>query len=629
VRHLEIPSPSTQALPMSWHNVLRVVLALVLLGVAVGAFLLLMPHADQAVEQHAAKSDSTSSSNAPAHRTLTKSTYEPFVQDAIREELELNDPRKDGWDSEWISEQMLSQLKTFGEAVLRGKEEASKEIRCSALRPDKARVVFDDGKLAISRWNESLPLDQNLATASKQLMVPWAGATESPYVSFKVIRIQFDASNAESMIRVQVAGKTRDGFVQQNSLWRCRFERLTTETLALRQVELADFEEVVRRNDRPWLNDCTQSVCQNVTHFREQFGHGIDYWRDSLDWRLGLDVAGPHGLAVGDVNSDGLDDLFVCEPGGLPNRLLVQHADGTVRDESKAFGVDLLEPATSALFLDLDNDDDQDLVLTSGRFVIVCENNGQQLKIGSVTKLTGIARSICAADYDNDKLLDVYVCSYINRDVALDDVGLGMPMPYHDANNGPGNYLLRNVGSFQLEDVTKMVGLDTNNSRFSYAASWEDFDLDGDLDLYVANDFGRNNLYQNTDGVFQDVAASAGVEDVATGMSVSWGDCDRDGLPDLYVGNMFSTAGNRIMYQRQFQTGTAPSTRKTFQRLARGNSLFRNQGDGTFQDVSETQRVTLGRWAWGSMFADLNNDGFDDILVANGMITSKDDSSDL
>ncbi len=91
------------------------------------------------------------------------------------------------------------------------------------------------------------------------------------------------------------------------------------------------------------------------------------------------------------------------------------------------------------------------------------------------------------------------------------------------------------------------------------AASWEDYDQDGDLDLYVANDFGRNNLYRNDDGQFVDVAAEAGVEDISAGMSVSWGDYNNDGQADLYVGNMFSSAGNRVTYQRQFSSDRAVS----------------------------------------------------------------------
>ena len=77
--------------------------------------------------------------------------------------------------------------------------------------------------------------------------------------------------------------------------------------------------------------------------------------------------------------------------------------------------------------------------------------------------------------------------------------------------------------------MTAEVGLDVNNRRFSLAAGWEDYDNDGDQDLYVANDFGRNNLYRNNNGTFTDIAPAVQGEDRASGMSVSWGDVDRDG----------------------------------------------------------------------------------------------------
>ena len=121
-----------------------------------------------------------------------------------------------------------------------------------------------------------------------------------------------------------------------------------------------------------------------------------------------------------------------------------------------------------------------------------------------------------------------------------------------------------------------------------------------------------------------DVAADAGVEDSASGMSVTWGDYDRDGWVDLHVSNMFSAAGNRITYQANFKPDATQTLRGRFQRFARGNTLLRNLGDGSFGDVSVASAVTMGRWAWGSNFVDLNNDGWEDLIVANGYITSYD-----
>ena len=110
--------------------------------------------------------------------------------------------------------------------------------------------------------------------------------------------------------------------------------------------------------------------------------------------------------------------------------------------------------------------------------------------------------------------------------------------------------------------------------------------------------------------------------------SVTWSDFDRDGWLDVYVSNMWSAAGNRIAFQPRFKRGAPAEVKQRLQRFARGNTLLRNRGDGTFLDVSAPAGVEMGRWSWCSQFADINNDGWEDLLVANGYITG-DDSGDL
>jgi hypothetical protein len=256
------------------------------------------------------------------------------------------------------------------------------------------------------------------------------------------------------------------------------------------------------------------------------------------------------------------------------------------------------------------------------------ENDGTGVFNERGNKLTPEARSvaIASADYDNDSDLDIYVCCYSLRgNAASRGHGiLGRPIPYHDANNGGRNILFRNDGDWNFIDVTKRVGLEQNNRRFSLAASWEDFDNDGDVDLYVANDFGRDNLYRNDGGKFTDIAPQAGAEDIGAGMSVSWADYNHDGWMDLYVANMFSSAGSRVTSQRQFMEDVDQQTVSEFQHHARGNTLYTNQGDGTFADESVAANVTMGRWAWASPWIDINNDSREDLVVANGYLTRAD-----
>jgi hypothetical protein len=157
------------------------------------------------------------------------------------------------------------------------------------------------------------------------------------------------------------------------------------------------------------------------------------------------------------------------------------------------------------------------------------------------------------------------------------------------------------------------------------AAAWEDFDNDGDQDLYVANDYGQNCLYRNDEGQFINVADELNVVDFGSGMSVSWGDANHDGWMDLYVGNMFSAAGNRVATQSRFMAQSDEATRKLYQRFAKGNSFFENQNGLRFAEVGADAGVEMARWAWSSLFVDVNNDGWDDLFVANGFITADDD----
>ena len=167
------------------------------------------------------------------------------------------------------------------------------------------------------------------------------------------------------------------------------------------------------------------------------------------------------------------------------------------------------------------------------------------------------------------------------------------------------------------------------NSRFSFAASWADYDADGDMDLYVANDFGSNQLFENqlTESGkpgFIDIANKLAVRDIGAGMSVDWGDPDNNGRLDLYVGNMWSSAGGRIAHQAKFQSGADDVTRRLLQRHARGNSLFLQTDGAGFEDVSIEAGVAMGRWAWGSLFIDFDNDGWEDIYTTNGFMTAPD-----
>ncbi len=629
----------------------------------------------------------------------------------------VDDPSQDGWMVEAVASQMGAQLTELfhgvDESAAPGSHDVSTVLAPGALiempRSFEPSPAFEGDGVLVRRLG---------ATAKVPRVVPAATgihevlqAIDEPtdvHVKVKVFRVRVsnvdpDRNEATCSAYVQLFGVCREGRFQVNttidSVWQLGTPTLAAATPAtgarteesptdeaeprVRRLVLTDWEQVVARStDGTMFADCTESVLGADRSFRSQLLPGVDSWLGTIESRLGIDIGGWQGVAIADVNGDGLEDLYCCQPGGLPNRLYLQQPDGTCVEGSANAGLDWLDSSHASLFLDFDNDGDQDAAIGLSNGVLFLSNDGQGKFSLRAQKIlpAALPYSLSAADYDNDGDLDLYVCCYNRRSGVNQHLLFARPVPYHDANNGGRNVLLMNAidesedPQWSFRYVTKQLGLDENNRRFSYAAAWEDYDNDGDQDLYVANDFGRNNLYKNdaskesaaepgaepkidrlpvsvasstetgaqntgaedtgakdTDVPshrFHDVASEAGVEDVSPGMSVCWGDYNNDGAMDLYVSNMFSSAGNRITFQQAFQGDAPKTTRAQFQRHARGNSLFENTGFGTFRDVSAAAHVRLGRWAWGSKFVDLNNDGWQDLVVTNGFITQA-DSGDL
>jgi hypothetical protein len=551
--------------------------------------------------------------------------------DDLKGKVEAN---ADDWKVEVLNEAAGAQLARLAEWIPGTLEEhpwpqlAAEDFACGPLRPTDPPTVSDAGAFSVRRGlpqsGEQLEGPEGLSRALGGMLTIF-GDAGAGRAKLKLFRLEPADGSFSTRVFLTVS---RDSGVQLNATWECRWRSYTDGSPPrLLSIEVAEYEEVYADVH---YRDTAPQLLGHLPHYESQVLRDLNHWAERITTLEGMNLYGHHGLAVGDVDADGLEDLYVCDAGGLPNRLYVQNADGTFDERSSDAGVDWLEPSTGALFVDLDNDGDQDLVVSSWPRVLFAENDGRgRFELRARSDAVTDPFSLAAADSDGDGDLDVYVTGYTAA-ASLQDRGAdvaGGPFPYHDANNGGRNALLRNEGDFTFTDATRELGLDANNSRFSLAAAWEDFDNDGDQDLYVANDFGRNCLYRNDDGHFVDVAPDLGIEDGASGMSVDWADYDRDGWMDLYVGNMFSAAGNRVTYQRRFEKRARDAT-AALQRMARGNTLFRSTGDGGFADVSEAAGVFQGRWAWSSVFADLDNDRWPDLVVANGYITN-DDPGDL
>jgi hypothetical protein len=325
-----------------------------------------------------------------------------------------------------------------------------------------------------------------------------------------------------------------------------------------------------------------------------------------------------HGAAAADFNKDGSIDLFVTAP--ARNFLYLNDGKGRFTDASDDVGVKLLATGVAPLVFDYDNDGDSDVFISNVGAQVLFENRlvpegklefrdaSQESGVGSVQ---AIGFSAVAGDVNNDGRQDIYVTSY-NR------YGQVTPDSWFRATNGTPNRLLINQPDGTFREEAKRWGVD--DSRWSYAAAFADVNTDGKIDLYVANDFGEKALFINHGNRFTDEAKERGVLDPGNGMGVSFGDYNNDGLLDVHASNMSSTAGNRILARLFPNQGPKDNVLK---KLAAGNNLFENQGDGKFKDVTSEVGGFGGGWAWGGGFIDFDNDGWEDIYTPNGFISGK------
>ena len=324
-----------------------------------------------------------------------------------------------------------------------------------------------------------------------------------------------------------------------------------------------------------------------------------------------------HGAAAADVDGDGLLDLFVT--GIRRNYLYLNQVDGRFHESGRQTGTEITRPGTSPLFLDYDNDGDLDLFMAAVGDQMLFENRlipDGELRFRDVSEESAVAVSAVgftatAGDVNRDGWIDVYVASY-------NLYGRVMPDSWHQARNGTANLLFINQKDGTFRESARSWGVD--DRRWSYSAQFADVNSDGKMDLYVANDFGRNALYINQGSRFMDSAEPSGTLDAGNGMGVSFGDYDNDGDLDLFVTNMSSMAGNRIL-NRLFPSGDRDDN--VLKKLAAGNTLFRKEGNSVFQDVTGQVGPFPGGWAFGGVFVDIDNDGWEDLYAPNGFVSGE------
>jgi hypothetical protein len=394
------------------------------------------------------------------------------------------------------------------------------------------------------------------------------------------------------------------------------------------------------------------------------------------------------GAAAFDYDGDGWLDLFVVNgttldgfPAGKEptSHLYRNRRDGTFEDVTARAGLALVGWGQAACAGDYDNDGHEDLFVTYWGQNRLFRNRGDGT-FEEATKTAGLesARtrwgSGCALlDYDRDGRLDLFAANYIDLDLSATPVpesGLcrykGVPVACGPPGlTGGKNALYRNKGEGKFEDVSAPSGVTGASGTYGLGVSTLDFDDDGWVDIYVANDSNPSALYRNNrDGTFTDIGVTAGCAysqdgKPQAGMGVAVGDYNRDGRMDIFKTNfagdtstMYANAGNGLCEDRTFASGIGRNTRwlgwgvafvdldldgwldlflvnghvypeveqlKTEAGYRQRKVVYRNDGAGRFQDVTERlgPPVTVPKAGRGAAFVDVDNDGDLDVLVNN------------
>lgn len=432
-----------------------------------------------------------------------------------------------------------------------------------------------------------------------------------------------------------------------NAPWAWQISAWKKNGLTTLQGSTPLFEEVLDQvlPDPRTLAAARTSLHQKILIENYFGGKPADLPSGYSDTRFFPDSINIHpALSVADVDGDGLDDLYLCVRWGK-NLLLRNRGDGTFEECAARYGLDIDGRNTVALFADFDNDGDPDLFL--GRSLersLFFVNQGGRFQPHSNPVSNGalpwLITSASAADVNNDGLLDLYLCTYSPLDInsrisgqpdrsSLEWARRFLPAEQaaevtrrraaahsYLAQVGPPNVLLLGRGThFEIAPDSETL----SGYRNSFHAAWNDFDQDGDQDLYVANDFAPDHFFRNdgADG-FTDITTVAGIDGMGFAMGAAWGDYDGDGWDDVYVSNMYSKAGRRI-------TGQIPGLDRRFSAVSGGNFLYRNRGDGSLERVSGADDKPVpvhdAGWSWGGQFCDFDNDSHLDLYVSSGFYT--------
>ena len=519
----------------------------------------------------------------------------------------------------------------------------SNSFTAKGINREKFAPRFKDKVTGIKRWqtNAQVPSFSGENAFSKFIddsFSLWSKSNDFR-LELKPYATKWNENQLETGVVAETYGQTGDDKGQQaTALWVTRWDvDEDRKNLKLVSIEIKAQEQVALEAPQGQLfHDCTESILEPTTLMEDQLVYGLDQWARKIP---GINVVGDQGVAVGDINNDGLEDLYVCQAHGLPNLLLLQNPDGSVRDAGKELGVDILDESHGALIVDLDNDGDQDLAIsTAYNLVLMSQKGDGNFQLEHELTIGHNGQSLSAVDYDQDGDLDLFICKH--RSVKVIEDLVTTPESFHDAKTGGRNVLLRNDEGWNFKDVTNESGFSASeNNRYSRSAVWTDYDLDGDQDLYIANEWSADQLYQNESGWFTEVGARLGMTSPAQHRSVSTGEFNLDGKPDFFIANDSPLSARQRLPKSEANFRKGSSKALDRDAVLGENQIWYSKGvDATtaenragFDSFFLRAPIFSAESSYGSVAADINNDGLDDVIVTNGHLSrySSDDVGGL
>ncbi|MCG8311237.1 MAG: CRTAC1 family protein [Cytophagales bacterium] len=325
-------------------------------------------------------------------------------------------------------------------------------------------------------------------------------------------------------------------------------------------------------------------------------------------------------VSVADFNNDGWNDFYLTSSKyHTSNALYKNLGDGTFVDVADETGVGKINEkgtgvSMGSVWADIDNDGFEDIFIYKwGQPRLFLNQGGTGFR--DITESAGFpawinANSAIWFDYNNDGLVDLFIGGYYKEKINLWELEntLIMPESFEYANNGGRNYLLENKGNGFFEDVTFSMGL--SSTKWTLAVGSIDFDKNGYQDLFIANDYSVDELYMNNGASgFEEVGKKAKIGYAPkSGMNVSFADVSNNSQYSIYVSNITEMG---ILLQ--------------------GNNMwvpaYGRGGEVEFANRAGAMGIELGGWSYGSQFGDLNNDGYQDLYLANGYISAAKNNS--